>query len=92
MRCAKFGAVLLALTLALCLVSLYALGGIVARADALLSRANLLDPSPLRGACQPLVTAAKDFLGLPDEERFQALPAFCEALREHVGAVEAAME
>lgn len=42
MRCAKFGAVLLALTLALCLVSLYALGGIVARADALLSRAQTL--------------------------------------------------
>lgn len=69
-----------------------ALLGLLRGLDALLSRANLLDPSPLRGACQPLVTAAKDFLGLPDEERFQALPAFCEALREHVGAVEAAME
>lgn len=69
-----------------------ALLGLLRGLDVLLARADLLEQSPLCCACRPLVTAAKDFLGLEEEARFAALPAFCETLREHVGAVESAME
>ncbi len=42
MRCAKFGLFLLVITLALCLVSLHALGGIIAGTEAGLVRAHEL--------------------------------------------------
>ena len=59
--------------------------------DALLTRAGMMEPEPLRAACEPLVASAKDFLGLTDKERAREMPAFCETLREQIGAVESAM-
>ena len=84
MRCAKFGAVLLALTLALCLVSLYALGGIVARADALLS--GKADSVPER----QMLALVRCRLEHPDylhDEHYGALLTDCFArLRSERGA------
>ena len=45
----------------------------------------------LSGAVTELIGPIKDFLALPGEARSRELEPFCEALAEHIGAVEAAM-
>ncbi len=69
-----------------------ALLGLLRGLDTLLTRAGMMEPLPLRSACEPLLQSAKEFLGLPEAQRAQEMPAFCECLREQIGALEAAMQ
>jgi len=66
--------------------------GLLRGLDTLLSRAGMMEIAPLKEACGPMVQCAKEFLGLPADERLEELPGFCELLSERVGAVENAME
>lgn len=68
-----------------------ALLGLLRGLDTLLMRAGMMEPAPLKAACEPMVQCAKEFLGLPDERRAQALPSFCAQMSQCVGAVETAM-
>ncbi len=68
-----------------------ALLGLLRGLDTLLSRAGMMEPAPLKSACQPMVQTVKEFLGLPADQRAKELPAFCVMLSEHIGAVENAM-
>lgn len=68
-----------------------ALLGLLRGLDSLLARAGMMEPAPLKTACEPMVQCVKEFLGLPAQERVDDLDVFCEKLSEHVGAVENAM-
>lgn len=68
-----------------------ALLGLLHGLDTLLARAGLMEPEPLKAACEPMVQCMKDYLGLPFEEREKEVGAFCAMLSEHIGAVENAM-
>jgi len=46
----------------------------------------------LRRAANDLVSAIKDFLALPGEERSSELAAFCDALSAKIGVLEEALE
>ena len=75
MRCAKFGLLLLALTLALCLVSLWALGGIIEDTESGLVRAH-----ELAGAGE--YAAAADAVGRA-ERLWQSHELFLGAVLRH---------
>ncbi len=68
-----------------------ALLGLLRGLDTLLSRAGMMDPAPLKMACEELVQSVKEFLGLPAEDRHQELDGFCAELSERVGCVENAL-
>ncbi len=68
-----------------------ALLGLLRGLDVLLNRAGMMEPAPLKAASGAIVQCVKEFLGLPAEERPNALEGFCAALSEHVGAVENAL-
>lgn len=68
-----------------------ALLGLLYGLDTLLARSGFMEPEPLKAACAPLIQCVKDFLGLPADGRKQELTGFCDALSEHIGAVENAI-
>lgn len=68
-----------------------ALLGLLRGLDTLLTRAGMMEPAPLKAACEPLVQSVKEFLGLPAEQRQKEIASFCVMLSEHIGAVENAL-
>lgn len=68
-----------------------ALIGLLRGLDALLARSGAMEPTNLAKACEPMIQCAKDFLGLPQEARAEALGGFCAELSTHIGEVENAM-
>lgn len=59
--------------------------------DTLLSRVGMMEPAPLKEACEPMVQCVKEFLGLTAKQREKELDAFCKSISEHIGMVENAM-
>ncbi len=69
-----------------------ALLGLLRGLDTLLTRAGMMEPVPLKSACEPMVQSVKDFLGMREDQRAAGLNAFCATLSVHVGAVENALQ
>ncbi|MCL1965403.1 MAG: hypothetical protein FWF69_10180 [Firmicutes bacterium] len=65
--------------------------GLLRGLDTLLARAGMMEPAPLKEACEPMVQCVKEFLGLPADARADELSSFCDMLSEHIGAVENVM-